>query len=213
MSSNNWNEGNEENEEFIEHPIGKFEFSAYHYHSNRNPSYVLFIRYGSKIYIEMMNDYTRRHKIVNDIVMPFDVMVKNENLKKIYDMSVMMVNMDKSIYYDTLGIETKQLIQTYDTDSDDDDISVSGEAKAENPNPTRRHWCISCDTVWKNLRVSKSNEFNCYYSINPFTYEYELDTEENINGFMRSFEHNKVPPAIEKEIVANYNYSLRLERT
>ena len=160
-----------------------------------------------------MNDYTRRRKIVDDIVMPFDVMVKNENLKKIYDMSVMMVNMDKSIYYDTVGFATKRLIQTYDTDSDDDeDISVSGEAKAEKPNPTRRHWCISCDTVWKNLRVSKSNEFNCYYSINPFTYEYELDTEENINGFMKSFEHNKVPLAIEKEIVANYNYSLRVER-
>ena len=184
----------------------------------------------------MMNDYTRRHKIVNDIVMPFDVMEKNDNLKKLYDLSVMMVNTDKEVYYDTIGIATKRLIQTYDTDtdsedysSDEEDSNVSEEekvkaraeakakAKAEKPKPVIRHWCISCDTVWKNLRVSKSDQLNCYYNVNPFTYEYNMDSEKNIDGFMRSFDafikYNNVPRAIEEEIVANYEYSLRLVRS
>ena len=213
---------------YIAHPIGSLEFSAFHYHSNRNPFYVLFIKKGSMVYIEMMNDYTRRHKIVNDIVMPFDVMEKNDNLKKLYDLSVMMVNTDKEIYYDTIGIATKRLIQTYDTDSEDyssdeyeEDSNVSEEekvkARAEKPKPVIRHWCISCDTVWKNLRVSKSDQLNCYYNMNPFTYEYNMDSEKNIDGFMRSFDafikYNNVPRAIEEEIVANYEYSLRLVRS
>lgn len=219
---------------YIAHPIGSLEFSAFHYHSNRNPFYVLFIKKGSTVYIEMMNDYTRRHKIVNDIVMPFDVMEKNDNLKKLYDLSVMMVNTDKEIYYDTIGIATKRLIQTYDTDSEDyssdeyeEDSNVSEEekaraeakakAKAEKPKPVIRHWCISCDTVWKNLRVSKSDQLNCYYNMNPFTYEYNMDSEKNIDGFMTSFDafikYNNVPRAIEEEIVANYEYSLRLVRS
>ena len=220
---------------YTEYPIGSLEFSAYHYHSNRNPFYVLFIKNGSSIYIEVMNDYTRRHKIVDDIVMPFDVMVKNDNLKKFYDLSVMMVNTDKVIYYDTIGVATKLLIQTYDTDtdsedysSDEEDSNVSEEAKAKaraeakakakakKPKPVVRHWCISCDTVWKNLRVSKSEQLNCYFNMNPFTYEYNVDSEKNISGFMRSFDafikYNKVPPAIEAIIVANYEYSLRLAR-
>ncbi len=203
---------NEQSEMYIEHPIGSLVFSAYHYHSNRNPFYVLFIKNGSLIYIEMMNEYTRRHKIVEEIVMPFNVMEKNENLKKLYDLSVMMVNTDKSIYYDTVGVATKQLIQTYDTDSEEDECD-------EKPKPVVRHWCISCDTVWKDLRVSKSQQLNCYYNIDPFSYEYEVDSERNINGFMRCFDafikYNKVPPAIEQEIVANYEYSVgeRLERS
>ena len=223
---------------YIAHPIGSLEFSAFHYHSNRNPFYVLFIKKGSTVYIEMMNDYTRRHKIVNDIVMPFDVMEKNDNLKKLYDLSVMMVNTDKEIYYDTIGIATKRLIQTYDTDTDSEDYSsdeyeedsnvseeekvkaraeAKAKAKAEKPKPVIRHWCISCDTVWKNLRVSKSDQLNCYYNVNPFTYEYNMDSEKNIDGFMRSFDafikYNNVPRAIEEEIVANYEYSLRLVRS
>lgn len=223
---------------YIAHPIGSLEFSAFHYHSNRNPFYVLFIKKGSTVYIEMMNDYTRRHKIVNDIVMPFDVMEKNDNLKKLYDLSVMMVNTDKEVYYDTIGIATKRLIQTYDTDTDSEDYSsdeyeedsnvseeekvkaraeAKAKAKAEKPKPVIRHWCISCDTVWKNLRVSKSDQLNCYYNVNPFTYEYNMDSEKNIDGFMRSFDafikYNNVPRAIEEEIVANYEYSLRLVRS
>lgn len=175
-----------------------------------------------------MNDYTRRRKIVDDIVMPFDVMVKNDNLKKFYDLSVMMVNTDKAIYYDKIGVATKLLIQTYDTDTDSEDYSSDEEedsnvseeakakaraeakakAKAKKPKPVIRHWCISCDTVWKNLRVSKSEQLNCYFNMNPFTYEYNVDSEKNIDGFMRSFDafikYNKVPPAIEAIIVANY---------
>ncbi len=220
-------------DEFTKYPAGSLKFSAYHYHSNRNPFYVLFIKNGSLIYIEMMNEYTRRHKIVEDIVMPFDAMLKNDDLKKLYDLSVMMVNTDDAIYYDRIGVATKRLIQTYDTDSEDyssdeyeEDSNVNEEerakaraeakAKAEKPKPVIRHWCISCDTVWKSLRVSKSEQLNCYFNMNPFTYEYEVDSEKNINGFMRSFDafikYNKVPPAIEAIIVANYEYSLRLVR-
>jgi hypothetical protein len=220
-------------DEFTEYPAGSLKFSAYHYHSNRNPFYVLFIKNGSLIYIEMMNEYTRRHKIVEDIVMPFDVMLKNDDLKKLYDLSVMMVNTDDAIYYDRIGVTTKRLIQTYDTDSEDyssdeyeEDSNVNEEerakaraeakAKAEKPKPVVRHWCISCDTVWKYLRVSKSEQLNCYFNMNPFTYEYNVDSEENISGFMRSFDafikYNNVPPAIEAIIVANHEYSLRLVR-
>jgi hypothetical protein len=224
-------------DEFTEYPAGSLKFSAYHYHSNRNPFYVLFIKNGSLIYIEIMNEYTRRHKIVEDIVMPFDVMLKNDDLKKLYDLSVMMVNTDDAIYYDRIGVATKRLIQTYDTDTDSEDYSsdeyeedsnvneeerakaraeAKAKAKAEKPKPVVRHWCISCDTVWKYLRVSKSEQLNCYFNMNPFTYEYNMDSEENISGFMRSFDafikYNKVPPAIEAIIVANHEYSLRLVR-
>jgi hypothetical protein len=223
--------------EFEEYPVGSLEFSAYHYHSNRNPFYIMFIKDGSKdskggsnIYIEMMNEYTRRHKIIDNIVMPFDVLEKNENLKNMYDLSLMMVNTDKTIYYDKSGMSIKQLVQTYDTDSDDhedcDDCEeedseeakkeANAVAKAAKPlDLPLKQWCMSCDTVWKSLRVSKSYAyFNCYFSINPFTYSYNADTQKNINGFIKSFDsfikYNKPSPAIEAEIVANYENYLRV---
>ncbi len=44
--------------------------------------------------------------------------------------------------------------------------------------------------------------------MNPLTYEYKVNTEKQINSFMRSFnafaKYNNVCSAIEKEIVANY---------
>jgi len=216
--------------EFEEYPVGSLEFSAYHYHSNRNPFYIMFIKDGSKdgsnIYIEMMNEYTRRHKIIDNIVMPFDVLEKNENLKKMYDLSLMMVNTDKTIYYDKSGMSIKQLVQTYDTDSEDHedheedcDCEATKEAKAAKAAKPLglplKQWCMSCDTVWKSLRVSKSYAyFNCYFSINPFTYSYNADTQKNINGFIKSFDsfikYNMPPPAIEAEIVANYENYLRV---
>jgi hypothetical protein len=219
--------------EFEEYPVGSLEFSAYHYHSNRNPFYILFIKNGSKIYIEMMNEYTRRRKIIDNIVMPFDVLEKNENLKKMYDLSLMMVNTYQTIYYDKTGMSIKQLVQTYDTDSEDleddsiieedeDDEEAKKEAKAAKAaKPERplglplKHWCISCDTVWKSLRVSKSYAyFNCYYSIDPFTFSYDVDTQKNIDGFIKCFNsfirYNKPSPAIEAEIVANYENYLRV---
>jgi hypothetical protein len=209
--------------EFEEYPVGSLEFSAYHYHSNRNPFYIMFIKDGSKdskggsnIYIEMMNEYTRRHKIIDNIVMPFDVLEMNENLKKMYDLSLMMVNTDKTIYYDKSGMSIKQLVQTNDTDSEDCDEEAKAVAKATKPlDLPLKQWCMSCDTVWKSLRVSKSYAyFNCYFSINPFTYSYNADTKKNINGFIKSFDsfikYNKPSPAIEAEIVANYENYLRV---
>jgi len=213
--------------EFEEYPVGSLEFSAYHYHSNRNPFYILFIKNGSKIYIEMMNEYTRRQKIIDNIVMPFDVLEKNENLKKMYDLSLMMVNTYQTIYYDKSGMSIKRLVQTYDTDSEDLEdcesiIEEDEEAKPAKPaKPARplglplKHWCISCDTVWKNLRVSKSYAyFNCYYSIDPFTFSYDVDTQKNIDYFIKCFNsfirYNKPSPAIEAEIVANYENYLRV---
>ena len=179
---------------FVEHPIGYLEFSAYKYHHNRNPYCILFIKCDSNVYIEMINDYTHRHKIVTEIVMPFEVMEKNEYLKRYYDLSVRMVNTRKSIYYDTVGVETKHLIQTYDTDSDTD----------EDEEKKIRRWAINCDCVWKNLRVSKNH--NIYYNMNPFTYSYDVNTGGEIEGFMRTFDafakYNLVPPAIEAEILA-----------
>jgi len=206
--------------EFEEYPVGSLEFSAYHYHSNRNPFYILFIKNGSKIYIEMMNEYTRRRKIIDNIVMPFDVLEKNENL-----------NTYQTIYYDKSGMSIKQLVQTYDTDSEDledledledcDSIIEECDEEAKPPKPERplglplKHWCISCDTVWKSLRVSKSYAyFNCYYSIDPFTFSYDVDTQKNIDGFIKCFNsfirYNKPSPAIEAEIVANYENYLRV---
>jgi hypothetical protein len=144
----------------------------------------------------------------------------------------MMVNTDKTIYYDKSGMSIKQLVQTYDTDSDEegcedhedcneedcdsDDCEATKEAKAPKPlGLPLKQWCMSCDTVWKNLRVSKSYAyFNCYFSINPFTYSYNADTQKNINGFIESFDsfikYNMPPPAIEAEIVANYEDYLRV---
>lgn len=192
-------------ERFVEHPIGSLEFSAYMYHHNRNPYYILFIKNGSKngskIYIEMINDYTHRHKIIDEIVMPFEVMEKNEKLKKYYDLSVKMVNTRESIFYDTVGVETKYLIQTYDTDSETDE-DEDNEVR-ERKQPKIRHWCINCDSVWKNLNVSKG--YNIYYNMNPLTYSYDVNTDRAIEGFMRSFDafakYNLVAPAIEEMIM------------
>jgi hypothetical protein len=150
----------------------------------------------------------------------------------------MMVNTDKTIYYDKSGMSIKQLVQTYDTDSEDhedhedcedcedcdeeacdsDEEATEAKVVAKAPKPLGlplKQWCMSCDTVWKNLRVSKSYAyFNCYFSINPFTYSYNADTQKNINGFIKSFDsfikYNKPPPAIEAEIVANYENYLRV---
>jgi len=185
----------------------------------------------------MMNEYTRRQKIIDNIVMPFDVLEKNENLKKMYDLSLMMVNTYQTIYYDKTGMSIKRLVQTYDTDSedledcdsiieedeDDEEAKTKKEAKAaaKSQKPERplglplKHWCISCDTVWKSLRVSKSYAyFNCYYSIDPFTFSYDVDRQKNIGGFIKCFNsfirYNKPSPAIEAEIVANYENYLRV---
>jgi hypothetical protein len=229
-------------EEFVEHSVGSLQFSAYHFHHNREPYYILFIRVMSeaseangkgedseaseangkgedKIYIEKIDTHSHRNKYVNDIVMPFSVMESNANLKKYYDMSVMLVNTDKSVYYDTRGLYSKRLIQTYDTDSDSDDEG-DGECdesiKKEKTKRSVRRWCISCDTVWKNLRVSKNSYFNCYYNINPYEYEYKMGTEKEINQFISLFnsfaKYSNIPSAIEKEIVANYNDVPQLTR-
>ena len=220
-------------EEFVEHSVGSLQFSAYHFHHNREPYYILFIRVMSeaseaseangkgedKIYIEKIDTHSHRNKYVNDIVMPFSVMESNANLKKYYDMSVMLVNTDKSVYYDTRGLYSKRLIQTYDTDSDSDDEGDGecGESiKKEKTKRSVRRWCISCDTVWKNLRVSKNSYFNCYYNINPCEYEYKMGTEKEINQFISHFnnftKYTSIPSAIEKEIVANYNDVPQLTR-
>ena len=188
-------------EQFVEHPIGSLEFSAYKYHHNRNPYYILFIKNGSKIYIEMINDCTHRHKIIDEIVMPFEVMEKNDKLKKYYDLSVKMVNTRESIFYDTVGVETKHLIQTYDTDSETDEDEDKEDR--ERKQPKIRHWCINCDCVWKNLNVSKG--YNIYYNMNPLTYEYRVNTEKAVDDFLGSFDsfakYNLVAPAIEATIM------------
>ena len=212
-------------EEFVEHSVGSLQFSAYHFHHNREPYYILFIRVMSeasgaseangkgedKIYIEKIDTHSHRNKYVNDIVMPLSVMESNANLKKYYDMSVMLVNTDKSVYYDTRGLYSKRLIQTYDTDSDSDD-----DEEKEKTKRSVRRWCISCDTVWKNLRVSKNSYFNCYYNINPYEYEYKMGTEKEINQFISLFnsfaKYSNIPSAIEKEIIANYNDVPQLTR-
>jgi hypothetical protein len=179
----------------------ELEFSAYHYHHNREPFYVMFIKKGDNIYIEMINDGTHRNKYTNEIVMPFEEMVKNKSLKKYYDMAVMLVkdNNTKRVYYDTQGRETKSLIQTYDTDSEDEegkDIPI-------------RHWCINTDINWKGMRVSEGYYLNSYYNIDPFKFEYKANTEKEINGFMKSIdafaEYHNVGLFMEREIIANYN--------
>jgi len=180
---------------YIEHSAGSLEFSGYHFHHNREPFYILFIKNDTKIYIEKIVPHSYRNKYVEEIVMPFNEMLKNVSLKKFYDMAVMLVNTNKIIYYDTIGVETGQLVSTYDTDSEDEEEKVI------------RHWCINCDCIWKNLRVSKGDK--CYYNINPFTYEYNVNTEEEINQFLNRFntfaKYYKIYPEIENMIIANYN--------
>jgi len=189
------------NTNIIQHISDKLEFSCYHYHHNRNPFYFLFIRKDKNIYIELINEHTKNNKYVNDIVMSFDDMAKNECLKKYYDMSLMLANNSDTIYYDTYGVNSKKLILTYDTDSEDDEDAE----KTLNI----RHWCISSDFVWKNMRVSKTTDLNCYYNIDPFTFEYNISTEKKINSFMRAInsfaEYNGISSIVKNEILTNYN--------
>ena len=193
--------------QYVPHTSDNLEFSGYYYHHNRNPFYFLFIRKDKNIYIERINEHTKRNKYVDDIVMPFDDMAKNECLKKYYDMSVMLANNSKTIYYDSYGIETKHLISTYDTDSDDDE---------DDEKPLNiRHWCINSDFVWKNLRVSKTTNLNCYYNIDPFTFEYNINTEKEINDFMTAInsfaKYNDISSIVKSEIIDNYNNKLLME--
>ena len=192
--------------EYIEYSTGSLQLSAYHFHHNREPFIIMFAKKDSIIYIEKIDPHSNRHKYVDEIVMPFDEMVKNVNLKKFYDMSVMMVNTPEIVYYDKMGIQTKQIVDNYDTDSEDE----------EGEEIVLRRWCIDCDCNWKNLRVTKPAYYNCYYNMNPYTYEYNVNTDKEINNFMSSFnawaKYNYVPPFIENIIVANYNYQLRLIR-
>jgi hypothetical protein len=149
------------------------------------------------IYIEMINDGTNRNKYTNDIVMLFEDMLKNEHLKKYYDMSVMLVNDTNCVYYDWEGILTTSLIQTYDTEDEDEEVVIP-----------IRHWCISTERNWKNMRISKAYDYNCYYNINPFTFEFNVDMEKNIASFMRSInafaKYHSVCRFIEEEITNNY---------
>jgi hypothetical protein len=212
-----------------EHDAGSLEFSAYHYHHNREPYYFLFIRKmseanGDKIYIEKIDTHSHRNKYVNDVVMPFAVMESNEKLKKYYDMSVMLKNTGNKVYYDKLGMYSKSLIKTYDTESDSDredsdgsDGSDSSKKTEKKPKRSQRNWCICCDKVWKNMRVSPNNHtLNCYYNINPFTNEYKMDTGKKINSFLTHFnnftKYTSIPSAIEKEIVERYNDIPQLTR-
>jgi hypothetical protein len=200
---------------YTEHNTELLEFSAYHFHHNREPFYILFIKNGTKIYIEMLDPHSHRNKYVEEIVMPFDEMIKNENIKKFYDMSAMLANTNKIIYYNTIGVETGQLVCPYDTDSDSDRDNDSEEKDKNKPKKIKvvRYWCINCDFIWKNLRVSK--ERKCYYNMNPFTYEYNVNTEEEINKFMNMFntfaKYHGIYPDIENMIIADYNYKLSLK--
>jgi hypothetical protein len=184
---------------FVEHSTGDIELSAYHFHHNRSPFIIMFSKKGKNIYIEKVDPHSYRNKYVNDIVMPFEEMEKNESLKKFYEMSVMMVNTGKSVYYDNVGLETGQLVPNYDTDSEDE----------EGEEVVLRRWCINCDRNWKNMRVSKPEHLNCYFNINPLTFEYNVNTEKRINSFMKSFDafakYNNVCTAVKNEIIANYN--------
>jgi len=187
--------------QYVPHTSDNLEFTGYYYHHNRNPFYFLFIRKDNNIYIEWINEHTKNNKYVDDIVMSFDDMAKNKCLKKYYDMSVMLANNRKTIYYDTDGVNSKQLISTYDTDSEDDeDVEKTLNI---------RHWCISSNFVWKNLRVSKTTtNLNCYYNIDPFTFEYNINTEKEIEGFMTAInsfaKYNGISSIVENEIITNY---------
>lgn len=192
--------------EFIPYNDKTLEFSAYHFHHNREPFLILFVKdnegTGGKpnIYIERIDSHTCRKGITMEVVMPFDVMKQNPNLKKFYDMSVMLANTVNNVYYDTKGIETRDMVSTCD------------ESEYQK---TYRHWCISCDIVWKNMRVSQSGSSdsfnpNCYFKINPFNYNYISDTEEKISDFMKKINafvkyDGGVPRLIESAIVANYD--------
>ena len=197
------------NTNIIQHTSDKLVFSCYYYHHNRNPFYFMFIRNDKNIYIERINDSTKRNKYIDDIVMPFDDMMKNECLKKYYDMSLMLANNSETIYYDTHGVNSKQLITTYDTDSEDDEDDEDDEKIKKKKSVNIRHWCIRSDFVWKNMRVSKSTNLNCYYNIDPFTFEYNINTEKEINGFMMSInsfaEYNGISSIVKNEILTNYN--------
>ena len=194
--------------EYIEYNAGTIKLSAYHFHHNREPFIIMFAKKDNIIYIEKIDPHSNRNKYVNEIVMPFEVMEKNKKLKKFYDMSVMLVNTPEILYYDTIGIQTRQIVDNYDTDSEDE----------EGEEIVLRRWFIDCDCVWKNLRVSKKGgNYNCYYNMNPFSYEYNVNTDKEINNFMRNFnawaEYNYVSPSVENIIVANYNYQFRLIRS
>ena len=197
--------------EYIEYNAGSLQLSAYHFHHNYEPYIIMFAKKEGIIYIEKIDPHSDRHKYVDEIVMPFEIMEKNEKnykLKKFYDMSVMLVNTPEILYYDTIGIQTRQIVDNYDTDSEDE----------EGEEIVLRRWFIDCECVWKNLRVSKKGgNYNCYYNMNPFSYEYNVNTDKEINNFMRSFnawaEYSYVSPSVENIIVANYNYQLRLIRS
>lgn len=222
----------------VEHSAGALEFSAYHFHHNRVPFYILFIRKGNMIYVEKIDEHSHRNKYVDDVVMPIEVLESNKSLKKYYDMAVMLVNTDKTIYYDPMGFDSKRLISTYDTESEDEgcededsegdgDGNGDGEIKKKEPKAKAepkpkvkrpiRHWCINSDIVWKNIRVSTPNYYNCYYNIDPFAYEYNVGTDKEIEQFITNFDawgkYNNIPQVIEDAITANYNYYLRLVRT
>lgn len=214
----------------VEHSAGELEFSAYHFHHNRVPFYILFIRKGNMIYVEKIDEHSHRNKYVNDVVMPIEVLESNKSLKKYYEMAVMLVNTDKTIYYDSLGFDSKRLISTYDTDSEDEGYEDEdsdgegcdgddGEIKEKAPKVKRpiRHWCINSDIVWKNMRVSTPDYYNCYYNIDPFTYEYNVSTDREISQFITHFDawakYNNIPQMIEDAVTANYNYHLRLVRS
>jgi hypothetical protein len=190
---------------YTEYNTELLEFSAYHFHHNREPFYILFIKNDTKIYIEKLDPHSHRNKYIEEIVIPFDEMIKNENIKKFYDMSVMLANTNKIIYYNTIGVETGQLVCPYDTDSDND--SEDENKDKEKKIKVIRNWCIISDFIWKNLRVSK--ERKCYYNMNPFTYEYNVNTEEQINKFLNRFnnfaKYHGIYPSIENMIIADYN--------
>lgn len=200
-------------DKYLAYSVGSIEFSSYHFHNNREPYYILFIKNDKKIYIEKIDTHSHRHKYVEEIVMPFDEMVKNASLKKFYDMSVMLANTNKIIYYDTIGIETGQLVCPYDTDSEDEDEDEDEDKDKDKEKEkilkvkVRRHWCIICDFIWKSLRVSKKGK--CYYNMDPFTYEYNVNTEKEINNFLNMFntfaKYHVIYPEIENMIIANYN--------
>jgi hypothetical protein len=190
------------NDDFIKITSDNLEFSAYHFHHNREPFYLLFItKNKTQIYIELLDTSTKRNKFkyISDITMSFDDMAKNERLKKYYDLSVMLARNSNIIYYDKYGIESSQLISTYDTDSEDD------EPDAKNV----RNWCISCDIVWKNLYVNNKRNYNCYYNIDPFKFEYNINSEKEINNFIEFFnsfeKYYGISRVVENEIITNHN--------
>jgi hypothetical protein len=59
------------------------------------------------------------------------------------------------------------------------------------------------------MRVSKTTDLNCYYNIDPFTFEYNISTEKKINSFMRAInsfaEYNGISSIVKNEILTNYN--------